>query len=136
MADINLIRKYLPELLWDVAIKFEIAEEFLVDMPDLIEMILKSKSIDTDEEKQNWFNLLPLMNNEQIEKLRAILEKEKVKLKEIEDKYEQKKIEIKKKYLLKWQQMWYIKKVTQIREEEEKDKSEEDKEAEKLLDMI
>jgi hypothetical protein len=33
------------------------------------------------------------------------LDKEKIKLKEIEDKYEQKKVDIKKKYLMKWQQM-------------------------------
>jgi hypothetical protein len=70
MADMNLIKKFLPNDLWDYASKFIIPDDFLQDSPDLIEMILKSKSVDTDEEKQNWFNLLPLMNYEQIDKLR------------------------------------------------------------------
>jgi len=105
MSNVTLIRKYLPEDIWELAAKFDIPEEFLIDTPDLIEMVIRSKSIDTDEEKQNWFNLMPLMNDEQLVKLRQILEKEKEKLKEIEDKYENKKKDIKKKYLLKWQQM-------------------------------
>ncbi len=70
MAEMSIIKKYLSEELWNVAVNFEIPEEFLVDMSDLIEMVLKSKSIDTDEEKQNWFNLLPLMNVTQLEKLK------------------------------------------------------------------
>lgn len=136
MSNVTLIRKYLPEDIWELAAKFDIPEEFLIDTPDLIEMVIRSKSIDTDEEKQNWFNLMPLMNDEQLVKLRQILEKEKEKLKEIEDKYENKKKDIKKKYLLKWQQMWYIKKISQIHDAEERNKSEEELEAEALLDRI
>lgn len=136
MSDITLIKKYLSEDVWELAVKFDIPDEFIIDMPDLIDMVLRSKSIDTAEEKQNWFSLLPLMNDDQILKLRAILEKEKVKLQEIEDKYEQKKIEIKKKYLIKWQQMWYIKKISEIHDEEERVKSQEDIEAEELLARI
>lgn len=136
MADLNLIKKYLSEDLIDQASKFDIPDDFLIDMPDLIEMILRSKSIDKDEEKQNWFNLLPLMKSEQIEKLSEILLKEKQKLKEIEEKYEAKKTEIKKKYLEKWQQMWYVKKVSEIQQKEWEEKSKEDEEAEELLAKI
>jgi hypothetical protein len=105
MTDFALIEKYLPKDLHEIAKTFVIPQEFLEDTPDLIEMILRSRSIDTKEEKQNRFNLLPLMNVTQIEKLRAILVKEKTKLAEIEKKYEEKKIEIKKKYLTKRQEM-------------------------------
>jgi BMFP domain-containing protein YqiC len=72
---------------------------------DLIVLILKSKSIESKEDKQNWFNLLALMTSEQIEKLRNILLKERKKIEEIETKYEKKKIDIKKKFLEKWQEM-------------------------------
>jgi hypothetical protein len=105
MADSSLIKKYLPEELWQIATDFSIPDEFLKELPELVEMILRSRSIDTHEEKQNRFNLLPLMNDSQIEKLRAILLKEKKKLQQIEEKYETKKKEIKKKYLMKWQEM-------------------------------
>jgi hypothetical protein len=105
MTDQQVVQKYLPKDLRDKAMTFTIPTEFIEDIPELIEMVLRSRSIDSVEEKQNRFNLLPLMNDTQIEKLRAILMKEKAKLKEIEDRYEQKKLEIKKKYLLKWQEM-------------------------------
>lgn len=136
MTDINLIKKYLPEDLWTVAWKFDIPEDFLIDMPNLINMILTSKSIDTDDEKQNWFNLLVIMNEDQVNKLVEILEKEKQKIAEIEEKYEKKKKDIKKKYILKWQEMWYVKKISQIHDDEQKNKSQEELEAEKLLEMI
>jgi hypothetical protein len=105
MAHIRLIQKFLPEHLWKYAAKFNIPDEYLEEDPELVTLILESKAIDTDEEKQNWLNLLLLMTDEQIEKLREILLKERQKLKEIEEKYEKKKIEIKKKYLAKWQKM-------------------------------
>ena len=99
-------------------------------------MILRSRSIDTHEEKQNWFNLLPLMNDEQIEKLRNILLKEKRKLKEIEEKYSKKKQEITKKYVNKREESQYIKKVSHIRKKEAELDAKEDKEAEALLENI
>lgn len=101
----TLLQKHLPEDLRQVAAEYTIPDEFLEDTPDLIELILRSRSIDTNQEKQNWFNLLPLMNATQLEKLRTILIKEKTKLQEIEERYEGKKQEIKKKYLQKWQEM-------------------------------
>lgn len=136
MTDTTLIQKHLSQDLWDYAEKFDIPEDYLVDMSDLVEMVLRSKSIDTEEEKQNWFNLMPIMNNDQMVKLRDILVREKQKLEEIENSYEQKKMEIKKKYLMKWQKMWYFKKVEEIHKDEEISKNQEDEEAEKLLQMI
>jgi hypothetical protein len=105
MTTTALIQKYLPEDLHQIAATYTIPDEFLEDTPDLIELILRSRSIDTTQEKQNWFNLLPLMNATQLQKLRDILVKEKIKLQEIEEKYEGKKQEIKKKYLQKRQDM-------------------------------
>lgn len=105
MANVSLIQQKLPDDLHLIAQEYIISDEFLEDMPDVIELILRSKSIDTKDEKQNWFNLLPLMNVTQLEKLKGILLKEKIKLQEIEEKYEGKKQEIKKKYLQKWQDM-------------------------------
>ena len=136
MTKWDVIQKYLPEDLWALAAQFSIPQEHIQDDPELIEMILRSKSIDSTEEKQNWFNLLPLMNDTQLDKLRAILLKEKRKLQEIESKYEEKKLEIKKKYLGKWQEMGYVKKVENIRKEETQVQEKEEEEAEALLDSI
>ena len=97
---------------------------------------MQSKSIATNEEKQSWFNLLPIMNDDQLSKLEDILTREKQKLEEIERKYEEKKVEIKKKYIAKWQQMGYTQKISTLKQEEAKTDEKEDKEAEALLDQI
>jgi hypothetical protein len=99
------IKKYLPAELHEKAFTFTIPIEFIEKSSALIILLLNSKSMAEASEKQSWFNLLPLMNDEQIAKLNDILTREKQKLAEIEKKYEDKKLEIKKKYLLKWQNM-------------------------------
>ena len=96
-------------------------------------MLLWSRSIEKPEEKQSWFNLMPLMNDEQIVKLEDILTREKQKLEEIEKKYEEKKIEIKKKYLMKWQEMGYVKQVENIKQAEAKSEAQEDKEVQLMM---
>lgn len=136
MANNDLITKYLPKELWEAAIGYTIPDQFIEKKSGLIVLVLQSRSIGNVEEKQNWFNLFPLMNDEQIAKLEDILTREKGKLDEIEKKYEEKKIEIKKKYLLKWQQMWYVKKMDDIKQSEAVSEEKEDKEADALLDQI
>jgi len=136
MALIDLIKQHLSEELREQAQEFAIPEEYFEKDVELISMILRSKSIDTTEEKQNWFNLLSMMNEEQVDKLRGILTKEKKKLEEIEQKYQKKKQEIKDKYLNKREESWYIKKVSKIKEEEENFEKKDEAEAEELLSMI
>lgn len=135
-TDMSIVQKYLSQNLWEQAKMFDIPSEFIQDNAKLIELVLTSRAIDTTEEKQNWFNLLPLMTSEQVSKLFEILEKERTKIQEIEQKYEAKKVEIKKKYLMKWQQMWYVQKVDEIKNKEADQRQKEDAAAEDLLNMI
>ena len=76
----ELIKKYLPSDLYDIAIQYTIPEDFLIKTPDLIEMILKSIAIESKSDKQNRISLMPMMNIDQIGKLRDILEREKDQL--------------------------------------------------------
>ena len=101
----DVIEKHLPQDLHSKAKEYVIPSEFIEEMPELIEMILRSRSMEKPEEKQSWFNLLPMMSDDQIGKLKDILEREREKLAAIEKKYEEKKLEIKKKYLMRWQNM-------------------------------
>jgi hypothetical protein len=130
------IKKNLPEALREQAGQYTIPIEFVEQMPSLIILVLNSRSMDKAEEKQSWFNLLPLMNDEQITKLNDILVREKEKLAEIERKYEEKKIEIKKKYLMKRQNMGYIKKMEDIKTAEASTSVQEQAEADALLENI
>ncbi len=136
MTNKDLLKKYLPADLVDYASWFDIPEEFLESDAELIILILQSKALDSDQEKQNWFDLLALMTEDQIVKLKEILLKEKQKLEEIEKKYEKKKQKLRQKYLLRWQKLGYVQKIKQIQEQEEQQKSKEEEEAEKLLDML
>ncbi len=131
-----VVKQYLPEYLREKAMTFRINPQYLETQNDLIVLILNSRSIDTDTEKQSWFDLLGLMNEEQINKLRDILTREKQKLEEIERKYEEKKIAIKKKYLLKWQNMGYQKTMSNLKEKEAGHREQEQAEADALLDNI
>jgi BMFP domain-containing protein YqiC len=104
MPNTNLIQTKLPQDLRDKAASFQIAENLLDKIPDIIELVLRSRSMDKDSDKQSWFNLLPLMNQEQIDKLKDILVREKQKLAEIEKKYEDKKTNIKEKFVQKFEE--------------------------------
>ena len=76
------------------------------------------------------------MTDDQISKLNDILTREKQKLDEIEKKYEDKKLEIKKKYLMRRQNMWYIKKMEDMKAAEEQVSSKEQQEADALLENL
>lgn len=136
MTNIDLIKSKLPQELRELAAKFTIPDEFLSTIPDIIVLVLNSKSMDNPEEKQSWFNLLPMMNQEQIDKLKDILTREKQKLIEIEQKYDQKKEELKTKYTQKREDMVYTKRMEEIKKEEAKHEEIEDKQADNLLTQI
>lgn len=66
--------------------------------PCLVYLVLNSKSINEQNERQNWFDLYSLMNEEQIDRLYDILYRERYKLAQIENKYERRKNELDEKY--------------------------------------
>lgn len=136
MTTIAIIKEKLPQTLRELAEKFSLPDEFLITMPDLIVLVLQSKSMDTIEEKQSWFNLLPMMNKDQIDKLRDILTREKQKLQEIEQKYISKKDELTSKYTQKRENMVYSKKIEEIKKQEAEHEKIEDQQADNLLTQL
>ncbi len=136
MANTELIKQKLPEALWETAMKFTISDAFLEKETDLTILILKSKSLAKDEEKQSWFNLIPMMNEEQTDKLRNILTRERDKIAEIEAKYEKKKEEIKEKYQDKFNAVEYNKKISKMKDVEADAREQEEEEADSLLDNL
>ena len=58
------------------ASKFHIPQAVKDDYPELIPLIIQTESMD-DEEREYWFQILPIMTDEQVEKLREILVNEK-----------------------------------------------------------
>ena len=66
---------------------YDIAGDMMRYHPCLVYLILNSTSLSSKDEKQELFNLYPLMNEDQIYKLYDILYKEKHKLDRIKNKY-------------------------------------------------
>ena len=83
-------------------ITFTLLDEIQTKHGKLIELILATESMD-DSERQYWFDILPSMNADQIQRLYDILETERKKLDELEKKY-QKEIEwLNQKHMVEWQ---------------------------------
>ena len=130
------IQKFLPEEWREVALSYDIPRDMLENNTDLVVLVLGSKSISEQKEKQSWFDLYSLMNQEQIDKLRDILTREKQKLAEIEAKYQAKQEEIKRKYEETYASGAYQQKQDEIRDSEKASREQEAVEADALLDQI
>ena len=131
----NII-KFLPERLHSVAMNYSIPDDMLQTNADLVVLVLESKSISEQKEKQSWFDLYPLMNQEQIDKLRDILTREKEKLAEIEAKYQARQEEIKRRYEQTYASGAYKQQQDRIRSSEIASRQQEEVEADALLNQI
>ena len=130
------VEKYLPEHLRKVALEYNIPDDMLENNTDLVVLVLESKSINEPKEKQSWFDLYSLMNQEQIDKLRDILTREKQKLAEIEARYQAKQEEIKRKYEETYASGAYQQQQDKIRDSEMASRQQEEVEADALLNQI
>lgn len=136
MATQENIMKFLPENLHQVALNYNIPDDMLEENADLVVLVLESKSISDQKEKQSWFDLYSLMNQEQIDKLRDILTREKQKLAEIEARYQAKQEEIKRKYEETYASWAYQQQQDRIRDSEKASREQEEVEADALLNQI
>jgi len=128
--------KLLPKHLQEIALNYNIPDDMLENNTDLVVLVLESKSISEPKEKQSWFDLYSLMNQEQIDKLRDILTREKQKLAEIEAKYQAKQEEIKRKYEETYASGAYQQRQDEVRKSEQATRQQEEVEADALLDQI
>lgn len=71
---------------------FRVPEILQKNDKPLIDLVMRSESM-KDSERQYWFNLTEVMNDEQMDKLRDILTRERQKLADIEAKYAKPKID-------------------------------------------
>ena len=136
MATQENITKFLPQHLQQIALNYNIPDDMLENNADLVVLVLESKSISDQKEKQSWFDLYSLMNQEQIDKLRDILTREKQKLAEIEARYQAKQEEIKRKYEETYASGAYQQQQDKIRDSEIASRQQEEVEADALLNQI
>lgn len=78
-----------------------IPQAVLDKYPDLVELIQNTESM-TKEEQDYWFQILPIMTEEQVGRLRTILEEEIAQLKKLDNEYQDELQKLNKKHLAEW----------------------------------
>jgi hypothetical protein len=95
-------------------------------------MVLATESME-DDERQYWFDIMPSMSDDQIDRLFTILETEKKKLENLEIKYQKEIKQLNEKHLIEWQDFQMKDSKKKIAASEKKDK---DSDADDVLNML
>ncbi|EKE28756.1 MAG: tetratricopeptide TPR_3 [uncultured bacterium (gcode 4)] len=100
---------------------FQILDEIQAQYSELVKLTLNTESMDNNE-KQYWFDILPSMTDEQIDRLFDILETERRKLEELEVKYQEEIKSLNEKHLIEWQEFQTKESREKIKQAEASDK--------------
>ena len=112
---------------------FTILDEIQAKYPELVDLVLGSESIDNNE-KQYWFDIMPSMTDEQIDRLFNILMTERRQLEELNIKYQEEIKTLNEKHLIQWQWLQSQKAKEKVQEAEKNDQSKQD--ADDALGML
>lgn len=115
--------------------KFEIPDMVKRTYPDLVPLILETESMN-DDERQYWFQILPIMTDDQVVKLREILTNEKNQLAEIDKQYNREVKQINEQHVSEWKEFERKDKREQLIQKEKKTEEEEAKAQEELLNQL
>jgi hypothetical protein len=81
--------------------KYNIPAAVAAKFPEIIELIKKTESM-SDDEREYWFQILPIMTGDQIERLKKILNEEAAQLAKLDDQYHDELTKLNKKHLEEW----------------------------------
>jgi hypothetical protein len=104
---------------------FTVLDEIQAQYTELVDLVLGSESIDNNE-KQYWFDILPSMTHEQIDRLFNILMTERHQLEELNLKYQEEIKTLNEKHLIEWQSLQSQKAKEQVKKAEASDTSKSD----------
>ena len=104
---------------------FTILDEIQAEYGELVKLVLATESMDNSE-KQYWFDILPSMTEDQINRLFDILETERRKLEELEVKYQEEIKNLNEKHLIEWQEFQAAESRKKIQAAESNDKKDDD----------
>ncbi|MFA5854962.1 MAG: hypothetical protein WC846_01555 [Candidatus Gracilibacteria bacterium] len=81
--------------------EYNIPKIVLDKYPELVELIKKTESM-ADEEREYWFQILPIMTDEQVSRLKNILTEEAEQLAKLDDQYQGELAKLNQKHLDEW----------------------------------
>ncbi len=103
--------------------------------PHLEKLINDTESM-TKEEREYWFQILPIMTDEQIQKLRGILVHEKEQLAKLDKEYEAELSKLNQKHIMEWKDQERREKRETLAKQETEEEAEEQKAEEELLKQL
>ncbi len=103
--------------------------------PDLIQLIKETESMN-DEERDYWFQILPIMTEEQIRKFRDILVNEKEQLTHLDQEYETELTKLNEKHMIEWKEFETKEKRKTLTTAESASKEKEKADEEELLKRL
>lgn len=115
--------------------KFTVPELVKQKFPDLIQLIKETESMN-DEERDYWFQILPIMTEDQIKKFRDILLNEKTQLQKLDAEYETELTKLNEKHMIEWKEFESKEKKKALTQAEEAAKAQEQATEEDLLKRL
>lgn len=115
--------------------KFHIPQAVRNENPKLIPLILQTESMD-DEEREYWFQILPIMTDDQIAKFKDILVTEKQQLAKLDKEYEAELAKINEKHLQEWRDFESKQERSERKKQEKTHEEEETSTEEELLKKL
>ncbi|MCC7196757.1 hypothetical protein IT413_01005 [Candidatus Peregrinibacteria bacterium] len=115
--------------------KFSVPTLVKEKFPDLMQLIKETESMN-DEERDYWFQILPIMTEDQIKKFRDILLNEKQQLQRLDKEYENELKSLNEKHLLEWKEFESKEKRKALQAAEQQSKAEEAQLEEELLKRL
>lgn len=103
--------------------------------PDLIQLINETESMNA-EERDYWFQILPIMTEDQIKKFRDILVNEKAQLSNLDKEYEKELTKLNEKHMVEWKDFEAKEKRKSIATAEQASKDKEKADEEELLKRL
>jgi hypothetical protein len=115
--------------------QFNIPKVVQEKYPDLIELIKKTESM-SDEERDYWFQILPIMTADQVTRLKTILQEEANQLAKLDDQYQSELAKLNKKHVEEWNMFEKKKEREALQAKEASAEAEESKAEEELLKKL
>jgi hypothetical protein len=115
--------------------KFTVPSLVKEKFPDLIQLIKDTESMN-DDERNYWFQILPIMTEVQIQKFQTILVNEKMQLKRLDKEYEDEVARLNTKHMIEWKEFESKEKRKAIQTAEAKAQEEEQVTEEELLKRL
>lgn len=119
----------------DPSLKYTVPALVKEKFPDLIQLIKETESMNA-EEREYWYQILPIMTEDQIKKFRDILVNEKEQLGRLDKEYETELQKLNEKHLVEWKEFETKEKRKALTAAEQADQQKEKAEEEALLQRL